>query len=201
MNTGVDARAAALVVVLAGGGSGRLGHDKLAAALGRTTVLDTLLGDLAAAWPGVPVTVVGPQRATATSVTWRHEDPPGGGPVAGLARALGGVDPAAVVAVVAGDHPFATPALPLLVAALGEADAAIGVDPSGRDQPLLGAYVAGPLLRAVGAHAAGQSVRGVVGRLTVVRVPLLARWCLDVDTPADLDDARREAGEPRADAP
>ena len=183
----------ALVVVLGGGGSHRLGHDKLAASLGDRSVLDTLLAGLAAALPGVSVTVVGPERATALPVTWCREQPPGGGPVAGLAAALP-VDPLAVVAVVAGDQPFAAPALALLVAALAGHDGAIGVDPSGHDQPLLAAYRCGPLRRAVGAQPAGQSVRAMVSRLTVVRVPLQGQWCLDVDTAADLDAARRLAG-------
>ena len=182
-----------LVIVLGGGGSRRLGHDKLAASIGDLSVLDTLLAGLANALPGVPVAVVGPERATSLPVTWNREEPAGGGPVAGLAAALP-EDPRAVVAVVAGDQPFAVPALPLLVAALGGHDGAIGVDPSGRDQPLLAAYRCGPLRQAVGAQPAGQSVRAMVSRLTVVRVPLEGQWCLDVDTAADLDAARRLAG-------
>ena len=186
-----------LVIVLGGGGSRRLGHDKLAASIGDLSVLDTLLAGLANALPGVPVAVVGPERATSLPVTWSREEPAGGGPVAGLAAALGlapAGDPRAVVAVVAGDQPFAAPALPLLVAALAGHDGAMGVDPSGRDQPLLAAYRCGPLRQAVGAQPAGQSMRAMVSRLTVVRVPLEGQWCLDVDTAADLDAARRLAG-------
>ena len=63
----------ALVVVLGGGGSRRLGHDKLAALIGDSSVLDTLLAGLAAALPAVPVAVVGPERATALPVTWCRE--------------------------------------------------------------------------------------------------------------------------------
>ena len=182
-----------LVIVLGGGDSVRLGHDKLVAVLGEQTVLNTLLAGLADALPGVPVSVVGPERTTTLPVTWCREEPVGGGPVAGLAAALP-LDPHAVVAVVAGDQPFAAPALAPLLAALGSADGtdgAIGVDPSGRDQPLLAIYRCGPLRLAVGAQPAGQSVRSMLSRLSVVRVPLEGRWCLDVDTAADLDAARR----------
>lgn len=179
-----------LVIVLGGGDSRRLGHDKLAALLGEVTVLDTLLAGLASALPGVPVSVVGPERATLLPVTWCREEPAGGGPVAGLAAALP-LDPHAVVAVVAGDQPFAASALAPLGSALGSSDGAIGVDPSGRDQPLLAIYRCGPLRLAVGAQPAGQSVRSMLSRLTAVRVPLEGRWCLDVDTAADLDAVRR----------
>ena len=179
-----------LVIVLGGGDSRRLGHDKLAAVIGELTVLNTLLAGLADALPGVPVSVVGPERTTTLPVTWCREEPVGGGPVAGLAAALP-LDPHAVVAVVAGDQPFAAPALTPLVSAFGSTDGAIGVDPSGRDQPLLAIYRCGPLRLAVGAQPAGQSVRSMLSRLSVVRVPLEGRWCLDVDTAADLDAARR----------
>lgn len=183
------------VVVLAGGRSRRLGRDKLAAELGATTVLDSLLDSLAHVQSGVPVTVTGPTRPTRQPVTWRIESPPGGGPVAGICAGLVGLDDADTVAVLAGDLPFGAPALAPLVVALGDTrmDAAIGVDPSGADQQLLGAYRVGPLRRAVGADVAGRSVRSLLIRLAVVRVPLSARCCLDVDTPADLEAARRLA--------
>ena len=183
------------MVVLAGGGSRRLGHDKLTASLGRgATVLDTLLAGVRGALPLVDVTAVGPEVATTHPVTWVREDPPGGGPVAGLSAGLRGLDDGDVAVVLAGDQPFAGPALPLLLAALGTADAAIGVDPSGADQPLTGCYRVGPLRRAVGDAPAGRSVRSVLALLTVVRVDLSARASLDVDTAADLARAREVLG-------
>lgn len=181
----------ARIVVLGGGGSRRLGHDKLAARLGAATVLDVLLSSLAASHPGAPLMVVGAERPTGTPVTWRREHPPGGGPVAGVAVAVADLDPGAVVAVVAGDQPFAAPALAVLLTALGDRpDGAIGVDPSGHDQPLLAVYRVGALQRGIGVESAGRSVRSVLSTLTVVRVPLQAKWCLDVDTAADLATVR-----------
>ena len=180
------------MIVLGGGGSRRLGQDKLAAQLGATTVLDTLLAGLVDVLGAPSITVVGPARPTCVPVRWRQESPPGGGPVAGLALALPD-DPSAVVTLVAGDHPFAAAALPVLLGARRGADAAIGVDPSGRDQPLLGAYLSGPLRSAIGPQPHGLAMRPVVSRLTVVRVPLDAQWCLDVDTAADLAAAREVA--------
>ncbi|WP_460445816.1 molybdenum cofactor guanylyltransferase, partial [Angustibacter aerolatus] len=114
------------VVVPAGGRSSRFGGDKLAAPFGDGTVLDHLLRRLGRL--GVPVRLVGPEVP--------------GGPVPAIAAgltALPGPDDA-LVAVVAGDQPFAADALPLLVAALRAApqqEAAVGVDAGGRDQPLL----------------------------------------------------------------
>ncbi len=185
------------MLVLAGGGSRRLGHDKLAATLGRgVTVLDALLAGVHDALPLVDVTAVGPRRTTTQPVTWVREDPPGGGPVAGLAAGLVGLDDGDVVVVLAGDQPFVGPALPLLLAARGDADAAIGVDPSGSDQPLTGCYRVGPLRRAVGADPAGRSVRSLLTALTVVRVALSVPASLDVDTAADLAQARSVADGP-----
>src|SRR5881409_3827494 len=76
------------VVVLAGGGSRRLGRDKLAEDLDGRPVLRALLDGVRAVAPDAEVVVVGPPgRAVAGAIVVR-EDPPGGGPVAGLAAGL-----------------------------------------------------------------------------------------------------------------
>ena len=190
------------VVVLAGGGSRRLGQDKTRALVGGVPVLDRLLLGLAELAPGVPVIVVGPERPTCQPVTWCREEPAGGGPVAGLACGLAqpvGEPPKPVpddgmLAVLAGDLPFAAPAVTSLTAALDEApagtDGALGVDSCGDDQLLVGVHRAGPLRRAVQAQAAAGAVRRVVARLSLVRVPLPDSVTLDVDTPDDLQRAR-----------
>lgn len=196
-----------LVIVLAGGRSARLGEDKTTADVGGATVLDRLLDGLARELPGVPVIAVGPRRPTTLDVTWVREEPPGGGPVAALAAALCAASPAIaggpddeVLAVVAGDHPFAAPAVAHLAAALGTAgpavDAVIGTDGDGRLQLLLGVHRGAALRAAVGDLAtgaeglSGRSVRAVVQRLRVQPVPLLPAWSLDVDTAQDLARAR-----------
>src|SRR5699024_2806292 len=109
-------------IVLCGGTSRRMGGtDKTALPLGGATVLDHLLDALPADWP---VVCAGVERPTRRKVGWTREDPPGGGPVAGIAagldavaRAAAGADPATgiavepvVVVVLAGDQPFAGPA-------------------------------------------------------------------------------------------
>ena len=90
------------VVVLAGGTSRRFGSDKLDARLRGLTVLGSVVGSLPARWP---VVVVGPPRDCGRAVTWTREDPPGGGPLAGVAAGVDVVQ-TEIVAVVAGDMPF-----------------------------------------------------------------------------------------------
>jgi molybdopterin-guanine dinucleotide biosynthesis protein A len=190
------------VVILAGGGSTRLGQDKTRVLVGDHSVLDRLLVGLADVAPGVPVVVVGPPRHTARPVLWCREEPPGGGPVAGLDAGLAqpvGEPPAPVpddglLAVLAGDLPFAAPALTLLLAAWDAApagtDAVLGVDSGGDDQLLVGVHRAGALRRAVAAQSGAGAVRAVVRRLSVVRAPLPWPLTLDVDTAEDLQRAR-----------
>jgi len=210
------------VVVLAGGGSRRLGRDKLAADLDGRSVLAALLDGLGSVVPDVDVVLVGPAERRTLGLRVVREDPPGGGPVAGLAAGLAAgpaADAAAplrdedLVAVLAGDQPFAAAALPLLAAALtgateptstaetsptpqiAHADGALGVDTDGRDQPLLAVYRTGPLRRALENLATesgltGARVRDVVTRLSLARVGLPETAALDVDTAEDLERAR-----------
>lgn len=106
------------VIVLCGGTSHRLDPDpaidKTRAELGAGTVLDHLLDSLPDQWS---VICVGAPRHTNRLARWTREDPIGGGPVAGLAAGLVLVDQP-VVAVVAGDLPFAADALRRLVGRL-----------------------------------------------------------------------------------
>ncbi len=157
--------------------------------------------------PQWAVTVVGPADdagAAGRPMRWVREDPPFGGPAAGLAAACATLDPLReVVVVLAGDLPFATPAVPRLLSALaGTAgtggtsaetlpDAAVGVDPAGRRQPLLGAYRRAPLAAELARGSRDRSMRDVLARLRVVEVPVTQKEAWDVDTPADLAQAQR----------
>jgi molybdopterin-guanine dinucleotide biosynthesis protein A len=188
------------VVVLAGGESRRwAGRDKTTVLLGGVPVLERAARGLAVGAGAVlpQVVVVAPPehpvRPRLPDSQWVREDPPGGGPVAGLAAAVGVLPPAVTLVVVgAGDAPFAGEAVPLLLEALDDGlDGAIGVDPQGRDQPLLAVYRLVALRASLPASPAGTSLRELVGRLRLARVPVGPRPSLDLDTPDDLATAER----------
>jgi molybdopterin-guanine dinucleotide biosynthesis protein A len=178
-------------VVLCGGESRRFGTDKTRAELGGSPVLDTLVTSLPPEWA---VLCVGPERPVGREgVAWTREDPPGGGPVAGVAAALALVA-TPVTVLLGGDMPFAGPVAARLAARLGaeaEADAVAGVDGSGHVQPLLAAYRTGALRAAVPDQPAGTPLRRLLDGLGLVATRVPERASLDVDTPGDLAEARR----------
>ncbi len=184
-------------MVLTGGGSRRMGRDKATLDVGGVTLLERTLSQVPAE---VPVVVAGPVVPVARSgVRFAQEDPPGGGPVAGLDAALAVVE-TAVVVVLATDLPLVGELPEGLARALLDedpvVDAVIADDASGRLQPLCAAYRVDALRRAIGSDARGASVHSVVDRLRVSglsilhvsddlqRVGVEPTW--DVDTPEDL---------------
>lgn len=175
------------VVVLAGGASRRFGSDKLAAPLRGSTVLDETLAGLPPQWP---VVLVGDRRPTRTPVTTTREDPPGGGPLAGVAAGMLLVD-TDLVAVVAGDMPDAGPALRELVGLLREAPAevaaVVATDDRGVANPLLAAYRSGAVRAHLPEPAHGRPARMLLA-LPHTEHPVSAAAARDVDTPADLGD-------------
>ncbi|SDM68949.1 molybdenum cofactor guanylyltransferase [Allokutzneria albata] len=180
------------LIVLAGGEGSRLGgQDKAALVLGGRTLLDRVLD---AVDPGARVIVVGPRRETARPVVWTREDPPGGGPVAGLAAGLARVS-ADVVAVLAVDQPGITAAtLTRLRAALTEdVDGVVLVDAEGRPQWMVGVWRTGALRRCLPGSPSGSSLRRVLGALTVRRLPAENAEADDIDTPEDLGRWRERA--------
>lgn len=190
-----------IAVVLAGGGSRRLGRDKLAVDIGATSVLDRLLGGVAATLPGVPIVCVGPPRTTVQDVQWCQEQPAGGGPAAALASALASRPASSLssglAAVLAGDLPFGADALPELTAATaddrGAADAWLAVDGQHVLQPLLGVYRCASLRTALAGGGVGRSVRSLLAGMGVRGVAVPARALLDVDTEQDVAVVRAEA--------
>lgn len=177
-------------IVLAGGAGRRLGGaDKAALELADQSLLSRALN---AVRDARSITVVGPPRQVPANVTVVSEDPPGGGPVAAVAAALGSTEAARVV-VLAVDMPFVSAAdIARLVDAVEGADAAMFRDASGRRQFLAAAYRADSLRAAIDAleSVEGAAMRDVVGRLTVVDVSADPETTLDIDTWDDIARSR-----------
>jgi len=188
-------------VILAGGGGVRLGGaDKGSIEVRGLTLLEHAL---AATSTAEEVVVVGPEVPTSRPVTWTREEPPGGGPAAGL---LAGLDALAVrpdlVCVLAVDMPrFSAATLDRLVDVLtssghdtaGPADAACLVDEEQRKHWLAGVYRVDALQSARPSEREaehGLPVRRLLLPLRIVGVPAVAQEARDVDTWADLRDLR-----------
>ncbi|MDW4904729.1 NTP transferase domain-containing protein [Streptomyces sp. ADMS] len=182
-------------VVLAGGTARRLGGtDKPGVRVGGRALLDRVLAACSDA--GTTVVVSAP-RPTVRPVTWAHEDPPGGGPVAALDAGLRQTRAAQVV-VLSADLPFLGPAtVRRLLGALRTrgVEGALLSDPGGRDQPLVAAYRASALRRELDAltleHGGltGLPLRRLAGALELIRVsdPVAS---FDCDTWDDIAAAR-----------
>jgi len=188
----------AVVVVLTGGASRRMGsHKPLLDVGGRPLVARVL--DAAA---GHPAVVVGPGQGVPDGVRVVMEPVPGGGPVAGLAAAVAALtsDPGTpipyAVTVLAADLPFVTSAhVERLLEALDEADLAVTVDRDGRRNWLCAAWRLTTLrarLEELG-DAYGASMRALADGIRTQSVDDPADLALDVDTPADLARARERA--------
>lgn len=181
-------------LVLAGGGASRLGGaDKPAVTVGGRTLLDRVL---AACEGAARTTVVGPRRATHRPVVWAREEPPGGGPLAGLHAGLAHVERGTVL-VLSADLPFLDlrTVRELLDIRAGDEGTLVS---DGRDQPLLAAYAAEPLrrelalLRTEYGHLSGLPLKLLLPGLRLRRVttPSAASAAADCDTWDDIATAR-----------
>ena len=179
-------------VVLVGGSSTRFGSDKLLAPLPDGSILvDRPIFALRRAML-TPVLAVG---ACDPRVRERFdgviEDPyPGVGPIGGILSALQALQ--APVFVLAGDLPAITLAtIRRIIDAAGRSpDAHAVLGDSGQTQWTLGIYRSGatPFLRAAldrGEH----SLKRALTPATVVRIPLDAGVCRNINRPEDLSDA------------
>ncbi|MFB7761787.1 NTP transferase domain-containing protein [Streptomyces xiamenensis] len=177
-------------IVLAGGAARRLGGvDKAAVTVGGRPLLERVLD---ACRDADRTIVVGPPRPTRRPVHWVREDPPGGGPLAALAA--GAVHATApLVAVLATDLPFLTPATArTLIGALPPAaDGVLFQDSEGRDQPLTAVYRTAALRAALGALPATRHapLRTLLPALDLHRLAG-ASTTFDCDTWAEIATAR-----------
>jgi molybdopterin-guanine dinucleotide biosynthesis protein A len=177
-------------VVLTGGTAARMGGvDKASLELAGVTLLERAL---AATADAAEVVVVGEPVATSRPVTWAREDPPGGGPAAGLLAGLDAFrDPPELVQVLAVDMPQASAETfaRLLDAVDQTSDGALLVDAAGRRQLLCAVYRCSSLRRVRPADPEdehGLAVRRLLGPLTLAEVPATGEEARDVDTWGDL---------------
>jgi molybdopterin-guanine dinucleotide biosynthesis protein A len=184
-------------VILTGGTAARMdGADKATLELGGSTLIERAL---AATVDAAEVVVVGDPVPTTRPVTWAREEPPGGGPAAGL---LAGLDrfsrPCDLVAVLAVDMPRTTPdTFARLTAAVEAHDGAVLVDATGQPQPLCGVYRWRSLASARPVDATttqGLSMRRLLAPLDLVDVPAVGQEARDVDTWQDLRALREGCG-------
>lgn len=183
-------------MVLTGGTGARLGGvDKAALEVGGVTLLERFLTATMAA---AEVVVVGPEVPTSRPVTWTVEDPPLGGPAAGVLSALERFAATPdLVAVLAVDMPFVNAGtlarLTWAVEADLDLDGAVLVDPAGRRQTLAAVYRVSALVVARPAERGrehGLPMRRLVGGLRLAEVPTVGDEARDVDTWADVRDLR-----------
>lgn len=172
-------------VVLTGGTASRMGGaDKAGLARQGRSLLDLALEAVAGAAETV---VVGPEAPTQRTVTFTREEPPGGGPLAGLSAGVAALTgDASTVVVVAVDMPHLTAGTVtrLLDAAHGRAGAWL-VDGDGRRQ--LAGAVRRDLVPPPEA-AAGRPMRVLMSDPRCVDVTADGAEAADVDT---WDDASR----------
>ncbi len=179
-------------VVLTGGTAARMGGiDKAAIEIAGVTTLERAL---AATMAAREVVVVGSEVPTTRPVTWTREDPPSGGPAAGL---LAGLDRFAaapdLVCVLAVDmprvHAGTVTRLTWAVEADDDVDGALLVDPSGRRQPLAAVYRYASLTAARPRDQGrehGLPMRRLIATMRLVEVPTVGDEARDLDTWEDL---------------
>ncbi|MGL4340562.1 MAG: molybdenum cofactor guanylyltransferase [Rhodoglobus sp.] len=179
-------------IILAGGRSTRLGGYPKASL--RFRGRDLLEHSLDAARQAKRLVIVGDPDVIRVSpdIIVTREQPPFGGPAAGIAAGLTALRSSTVpwVLILACDIPDASRAVPILLSHLS-GDGAIATDQHGQDQYLLACYRREALTNAVGAcrdNIFGMSVRALVNNLATTTVTVPAGSTDDIDT---WDDATR----------
>lgn len=195
-------------IVLAGGRSSRLGEgrNKALLRLEGTALLERVANAVVSARQIVVVAPADTVESAGLSgkVTQTLENPPFGGPVAGILAGLDSLEGevAPVVAILACDLPWARPATQALLESaemisLGAGNHADGVcagDMEQRPQQLLGFYRTEFLQERARKVASGRDLsvkRFLAGaRLITVNVP--SQYVQDIDSPDDLDRYLRQ---------
>jgi molybdopterin-guanine dinucleotide biosynthesis protein A len=185
-------------IVLAGGEGRRLGGtDKAAVVIGDESLLSRAVRTVGDA---SRIVIVGPDREDAPvesragrPIVTTSEQPPGGGPVAAVAAGIALVE-GDVVVVIACDMPFLDQAaIGRLTEELGDGDAVMFVDATGRRQFLAAAYRRHALLAALAAlpRIEGASMRQLTSALTITELVADPETTLDCDTWDDIERTRQ----------
>ncbi|HLS03828.1 MAG TPA: NTP transferase domain-containing protein [Actinomycetales bacterium] len=184
-------------MIIGGGQSTRMGQDKSRLNFRGRTLLEHAVDALAFC---DEILIVAPERELGGGAHWPAvrftlEDPPHGGPVAGLAAGVAAWEELADaehVVILPVDMPNPGRAAAWLDvegrAALGpEVDGVVLEDEAGWPQYLLGRYRLGALRRAVAALGStrNKSMRKFGELLNVARIPVENLTLIDVDTPED----------------
>lgn len=181
-------------IVLAGGRARRMGGVlKPLLRVGAVMMLDRAL---AAVVEAAETVVVGPSELDdhLHGVRRVQEQPPGSGPVAGIAAGLGAIEQEAhEVVVVAADLPFLTGAA--IDGLRRGGDCAVYVDEQGRRQPLVARWSADGLRRALAAvPPENASMKNLLAAASVTELAWVGQrpppW-FDCDTPQALEEAQR----------
>ncbi|QRY64324.1 molybdenum cofactor guanylyltransferase [Gordonia sp. PDNC005] len=177
-------------IVLGGGRATRLdGADKASITVRGRSLIDHVFAAVAAC---PQVIAVGPDTLARPGVTVLREDPPFGGPVAGIAAAMQAVEDDDVW-LLACDLPRATEIVQRLAdEPIGDDDGVILVDAAGRAQWLAGRYrtaALGSALSRIGAPH-GASMRQLVDGLNLRAVHDHTGATADLDTWAEVADYR-----------
>ncbi|MCI1676119.1 MAG: NTP transferase domain-containing protein [Ancrocorticia sp.] len=180
-------------IVLAGGASRRLGRNKALVRLRGVTLLERTCVAVAGARR---IAVVAPKETIAAAfahipgnVVQTLEDPPLGGPVAGLIAGLDALgEPRAQIAVLSCDVPRAADAIEVLLGRPLEGAGVCAVDGTGRQQLLVGVYSFEFLnsRRAAVGSGHGASIRAFMDGGAIEGIMVPPGVTDDVDTPLDL---------------
>lgn len=176
-------------VILAGGAGTRLGgRSKPLLEFDGRSLLDRVIEGARLAGCR-QVIVVGPPELDRPGVLRTSEDPPFGGPVAGIAAALehAGADE---VLLLAADLRHGDQVAVQLARLDPTGDGAVLMDESGAAQWLAARLRTPALRRAIQAldDSRGSSMRRLLGSLNLTEVAVSADLVHDIDTPEDLDE-------------
>jgi molybdopterin-guanine dinucleotide biosynthesis protein A len=193
-------------IILSGGAARRFGgSDKPELRVNGWPLLDHVLAAVSGAHTRI---VVGPERTGLGNPEFCREEPPGSGPVAGVAAALDRVRQPLVV-LLAADLPLVGPMIDELRSFMTviSRDAAVLTDVSGRDNYLAAMWRRTSLADALArvGNPAGAAMRELYQGADVAHVPDFDAAGMDCDTPEELARAeervRRLRPEQRATMP